>query len=296
LSGLQNPTHLFPTSTVPYTVKLKIRSSNGCSSIGRSRQINPRGLLLDADFEFTGVCDSGFIRFKNTSVLNPDTAWYQTIWDFGDGNTSTLNDPVNSFAPGNYTVRLTIKTTTACLDQTLSRPVIMQAMDIQAPSDFEINAGESVQLNVTGGGTRFLWSPPAGLSSTTVANPVAKPSRSTMYVITAYNDAGCTDMDSVFVKIKPVPGIYVPTGFTPNNDGKNDVFRPSVADEYVLHEFSIYNRWGQKIFSTSQKETGWNGKVNGILQNPGVYVWVLIATETQSGKKEERKGTFVIIR
>jgi gliding motility-associated-like protein len=115
------------------------------------------------------------------------------------------------------------------------------------------------------------------------------------YKVTARNEAGCSDTDSVFITVNPMPGIYVPSGFTPNNDGKNDVFRPILTKEFSLQEFTIYNRWGEKIFTTSEKGTGWNGKFKGLIQDTGVYIWVLRGTDTRNGKKHEMKGTFVIL-
>jgi gliding motility-associated-like protein len=292
----QNPIHSFPPANPRYTIKLKIQSPTGCGTLERTKEIIPKGLILNADFDFVAKCDSGYVRFTNTSVFLPDTARIQYIWDFGDTGISSLSNPIHPYSPGNYNVRLTVKTTTGCLDQSVSKPINLSAVDVQAPADQEIDPGASVILPTTGNGTHFTWTPSTGLSSATVSNPVARPTFSTMYVVTAFNDAGCKDMDSVFVKVKYPPGIYVPTGFTPNNDGKNDVFRPIMSELFILQEFSIYNRWGQKIYTTSQFNAGWNGKINGITQDSDVYVWVVNALDTVTGKRVEKKGTFVILR
>lgn len=296
-SSVQNPVHSFSAAQQSYKVKLTIQSANGCSlPLVRSKEVIPKGLKLVTGFNSVAVCDSGYIRFTNTTSFAPDSALIQYNWDFGDGNTSSIKDPVHNYVPGNYNVTLRIKTTTACLDQVLVKPVVMQSLTIQASPDIEINPGETTQLSVSGGGLQFNWTPKTGLSNFSIPNPLAKPRKSTLYVITATNAAGCQSTDSVLVKVKPIPGIHVPTGFTPNNDGKNDVLRPNVNDDYILHEFSIYNRWGQKIYSSSDRDAGWNGKVNGILQDAAVYVWLISVTNTVTGKKEDFKGTFVIIR
>lgn len=295
-STLPDPVHIFSSLNPQYTVRVKIVSSTGCGNVERKKNIIPKGLSLDPGFNFNVICDSGIVRFQNASKYLPDSARVQFLWDFGDGNFSSVTDPVHNYADGTYPVNLAIKTTTACLDRTVNHTVVMQLLDIHAPPDIEIDPGQTVQLNVTGGGSSFQWTPPTGLSNATAQNPVAKPFKSTMYVVTAFNPGGCKDIDSVFIRVKPVPGIRVPTGFTPNNDGKNDILRPSVSDEYILHQFSIYNRWGQKVFSTSQKETGWNGKINGVVQDAAVYTWLMSVTNTNTGLKEEWKGIFVIIR
>ena len=102
-------------------------------------------------------------------------------------------------------------------------------------------------------------------------------------------------MDSVSIKVNPIPGIYIPAAFTPNNDGKNDIFRPLVGTGYTLKDFSIFNRWGQRIFFTSQTDNGWNGKIEGILQDSGAYIWMVNAFD-KDGLPYQRKGTVVLIR
>jgi len=159
-----------------------------------------------------------------------------------------------------------------------------------------INPGETVQLSATGPGTSFFWSPTTYLSDPGIANPVASPVFSTTYVVTASNDAGCKDTDTVFIKVKQLPGIYVPSAFSPNNDGRNDIFRPILSDEFALKEFSIFNRWGQVIFRTSENGSGWNGNVGGLPQSSGVYVWSIGATDLRTGITEEKKGTFTLVR
>jgi gliding motility-associated-like protein len=295
-STQQNPVHSFSGANPRYTVKLKIQSAGGCGILERSKEIIPRGLILTAGFDFVGRCDSGYVRFINTSVFAPDTARIQWLWDFGDGNTSDQPNPIHSFSPGSYNVRLTVKTTTACLDQVVMQPINFESVDVHAPADQEIDAGASITLTTTGNGTTFIWTPPMGLSSTAIANPVARPTSTTTYIVTAFNNAGCEASDTVVIKVKRAPGVYVPTGFTPNNDGRNDVMRPLLSDEFDLVEFTIYNRWGEKIFTTSQENVGWNGKINNITQDSGVYVWTVHAIDTRTNTKLEKKGTFVILR
>jgi gliding motility-associated-like protein len=72
--------------------------------------------------------------------------------------------------------------------------------------------------------------------------------------------------------------------------------RPFIPKAFVLQEFSIYNRWGQRMFSSAEKETGWDGKINEVPQDTGAYVWVIKAVDSRNGKVHERKGTFILIR
>jgi gliding motility-associated-like protein len=220
----------------------------------------------------------------------------QYIWDFGDGITSTLKNPIHSYAgPGVFSVNLKIITGTACLDKSISKSLNLQLLDIQAPPAQTIDPGQSVQLFVTGGGTTFQWSPAQWLNDPSIKNPIAKPLQDIMYTVTVSNDAGCIDVDSVLIHIKTFNGLYVPSAFTPGNDGLNDILKPFVGVEYTLSEFSVFNRWGQKVFSTSQNGKGWDGKSNGQPQGTGVYIWLIKVTDQQK-KVIEKKGTVTLIR
>jgi len=292
-----NHVHTFSSAQQFYTVKVKIVPVNGCSFVERSKIVYPRGVFLTPDFSFTMVCDSSYVRFHNLSEVLPDSATVSYTWDFGDGNTSTLPDPDHVYIDRRvYNVKLSIESGTSCLDRSIAKAIHLEPFHIQAPPDRVIDAGETVQLIASGAAATFSWSPPGSLSNASIANPIASPALSTTYIVTAINDAGCKDIDSVFIKVKMIPGIYVPSAFTPNSDGLNDVLRPILSDEFLLKEFKIFNRWGQLIFRTSEQGAGWDGKTGGILQGSGVYVWNVAATDTRTGLKLEKKGTFTVIR
>jgi gliding motility-associated-like protein len=111
-----------------------------------------------------------------------------------------------------------------------------------------------------------------------------------------YNEAGCADSAYVNVRIfNGAPTVYVPTAFTPNADGKNDVLRPILAGIQELGQFAIFNRLGQMVFTTSQQGFGWDGRLNGVLQPNGAFVWMVKALDYK-GNHIVKKGTAVLIR
>lgn len=293
----QNPIHTFFPSNQSYTVKVKIKSFSGCGYIEKSKVLFPGGLAASAAFDFVSKCDSGYVRFTNLSTIYPDTATVRYVWNFDDGNTSTVLNPVHTFTTaGVYDIRLDVITSTPCLNRSVTRTINLEVLNIQAPADQEIDAGQSVSLNVTGGGNSFVWTPAKWLSDDSIPNPISTPGDNVTYKVVVRNDAGCVDSDYVSIKVRPLPGIYMPTGFTPNNDGLNDRIKPIITKEFTLQRFVIFNRWGQKIFETSEKGIGWNGMLNGVTQDAGVYAWVINATDTRNNKKHDLKGTFVIVR
>ncbi|MEO8762713.1 MAG: PKD domain-containing protein [Ginsengibacter sp.] len=296
-STLQNPQHTFTTYNQPYNVKLTITSLTACGYIVRKNIVYPRGTFTKAGFDFVVRCDSSYVRCVNTSLILPDTSVKKYSWDFGDGNTSTQQDPVHHYATsGVYQVKLKMTTTTACIADSITKALDIQQLNIQASPDQSIDAGQPVQLFVTGGGSRFQWSPARWLSNAIIANPIARPMDTITYTVTATDDTGCKDADSVTIQVKNhVEGINVPTAFTPNNDGLNDIIRPLLGSQYTLKEFSIFNRWGQQVFSTSEPGGGWDGSLNGRPQDTSIYAWILKVTDAQN-KTIIKNGTVVLIR
>ena len=106
---------------------------------------------------------------------------------------------------------------------------------------------------------------------------------------------GCTDTAYHFIKVMDNCYIAVPTAFTPNGDGLNDYLYPLNAFKATNLTFKVFNRYGQPVFESREWSAKWDGKVNGVLQTTGVYVWMLDYTDT-AGKKISLKGTTLLIQ
>lgn len=167
-----------------------------------------------------------------------------------------------------------------------------------AGNDTSMVVGQPLQLQASGG-VRYSWSPAQGLSAINIANPVAnflEPTESVRYKVNVYNSAGCYDSAFITVKVfATLPSIFVPTAFTPNADGKNDILIPVLAGMKKMEYFNIYNRWGQLVFSTSVHGHGWDGRINGQLQGTNTYVWLVKAIDYQD-KPYFQKGMVTLIR
>ena len=167
-----------------------------------------------------------------------------------------------------------------------------------AGRDTAVVIGQLLQLNASGGET-YLWSPAFPLSATTVANPTAvfnEPSNGLPYKVEVYNSIGCYDSAFIVIKIfATLPSVFVPSAFTPNNDGKNDVLRPIAAGMQRIEYFNIYNRWGQLVFSTQVSGKGWDGTINGEPQASNTYVWMVKAVDF-TGSVYFQKGMVTLIR
>ena len=167
-----------------------------------------------------------------------------------------------------------------------------------AGNDTAVIVDQPLQLNASGGNT-YLWSPAVNLSSTTVGNPIAvfdEASQGVTYKVLVFNEAGCVDSALLKIKIyETQPVVFVPTAFTPNYDGKNDVLRPIAAGISKIEYFRVYNRWGQLIFSTTINGKGWDGKVAGKEQGTDAFVWEVKATDYK-GALYIKKGIVTLIR
>jgi gliding motility-associated-like protein len=294
-STVQNPLHVFANPGDVYTVRLTITAAGSCGKIVRSRIIRPAGTGKPvADFTYNFRCDSNYIRFTNTS-LDTDAPGISYLWDFGDGNFSSQSNPVHSFAlDGNYMVKLKINTGNPCRNDSVSLPVSFSRFSITSIPDQTINYGQTVQLTTNVPADSYDWSPGKWLTDSTIRNPLALPYDNISYTLIA-KSGNCTATDTVNISVIQNDFLYIPTGFTPNSDGKNDRIFPLINGRYILKDFSIFNRNGERVFSTANRGEGWDGRVNGVNQTSGVYVWILQAIHPD-GTMINRKGTLTLIR
>jgi len=160
--------------------------------------------------------------------------------------------------------------------------------------DTTIKYGQSIQLLV-GGAFMYSWSPLSTLTHPNVAYPYATPTEPTTYYVWGLAEDGCRNIDSVKIDIDYRDNLFVPTAFSPNGDGKNDVFRVSNITFQKLQEFRVFNRWGQEIYSTTDPIRGWDGSWKGVPQDMGVYQY-LIKVAYPDGYIETYKGDVSLVR
>ncbi len=183
-----------------------------------------------------------------------------------------------------------------CKDTVKATVVVNPGAVLDAGDTHIIYPGESAQLYADGNCSFFTWYPPNGLTSTTVRNPMASPSVSTRYFVTATTEKGCSGLDSVDVLVSPESLIELPNAFSPGTGTSvNDELRIIVRGVAKLNSFRIFNRWGQEVFMTTDLNKGWNGQYNGKPQPMGAYVYVFDAV-TSTGKRFYKQGNVTLIR
>lgn len=240
------------------------------------------------------------ICFAATARLHASTTASSYVWS--PANSLLYSTSLNPVAGPQSTTTywVTVSDTLGC-PKTVSDSVIVTVIpkvNAYAGNDTSVVAGQPLQLQASGG-VSYLWSPTTGLSSSVIASPIATlygNIDSITYTVRVSTIEGCYADDRLTVKIyKTQPEIFIPTGFTPNSDGRNDVLKPILAGMQKLLYFNVYNRLGQLLFSTAQEGVGWDGTFNGIPQPPGTYVFMAQAID-YSNVTVNRKGTVVLIR
>jgi len=240
------------------------------------------------------------ICYKSSAQLHGSMVASAFTWTPG----GTLSNPLilNPIATPSRTTAyiLTVTDNLGCPKPVRDTVVVkvLPKVNAFAGNDTAVVVGQPLHFGASGG-INYLWSPPTGLSSVTIPNPVAfydGSIDSIRYTVRVGDEQNCFDSASVTVKIfKTNPQIFVPTAFTPNDDGVNDLFRPIGVGIKKIEYFRVYNRWGQLVFSTTVNEQGWDGKIGGKPKTTNTFVWIVKGIDYLD-KPFFRKGTVTLIR
>lgn len=286
------------------STQLPSRNNSDNCNIGVFK-MNFRLASIVADFDVKQGCTGEEIKFTDKSMVKPTTVYE---WDFGDGSPFVSDrNPTHTYANGGtYEVRLVISDASTCnLGDTIVKKLYISDignLTIGATADEDtIYKGQSTTLHAfPNSGYNYLWSPSGSLSSATNPNPVAKPLVTTDYTLSISDPLipRCSLTTAVRITVLEIncgePDIYIPNAFTPNTDGKNEVIyvRSNNIKEMF---FTIYDRWGEKVFETNDQNKGWDGTYKGMKADPGVFVYYLEVTCIDD-QKFFKKGNITLIR
>lgn len=287
--------HSFYSAGV-YTVKMVVSSIPVCRDsvefVARVFQ-NPV-----ADFAIKTTCIDLPVQAVDNTLDTMDSPIHY-LWDLGNGSSSTLRTPPSQVyhTAANYPITLSVysdqcPTPVNTMRQTLKiekpRPAVeypVQYAVINYPLNLQArNFGETVE-----------WSPGTFLNNPDVANPTFLGNADQNYTIKLTTASGCVTVDTQSVKTVKEAQIYVPSAFTPNDDGLNDVLRPIFMGIRELHYFRVYNRWGQLLYERKTELPGWDGKVAGMPQPSQVVVWMVEGLSVDN-RLIKQKGTSTLVR
>ena len=225
------------------------------------------------------LCPGAKLTLNGT---NPDAVSY--LWNDGDTN------PVKEITQaGKY--KLAVMDRFCQRIVTDSMKVTMEgAPVINLGRDTVMCKGEKLILRADAPGvTGIRWSDGS-------TGPTLTVTEAGTYAVTVFNECGSsTDQITVdFIKCEPKPTL--PNAFSPNGDGRNDIFRPVVRGPMYNYELRVFNRWGELIFITSDDHRGWDGKYRGAPVDNGTYVWWLTYKKVPGGEPHVLKGEVTVIR
>jgi len=267
---------------------------------------------IDVQFDADTTAKCFPESFNITNLVDP-SLYSQALWEISDG-TQLIN--VVSFEqffenPGAYNVSLTLTSSTGCIyTETAANYLTLHSLPIVGfdpdPQPTNSLATEITFNNQTVGDiTDYLWtfgnSPILGFSD--LENPVFTFPIGVGGIypveLTVTDIHNCKDSVDGFVDINDVLGAYIPTAFTPNGDGINDVLFFQGADiNPDKFEFQIFNRWGDLIFQTTDPHQPWTGDTNNgeYYVGNGVYFWRAVIVSQSTGERKEIDGHFTVIR
>ena len=220
-------------------------------------------------------------------------AWVPTTGLSDSGIASPVAQPSVTTV---YTVTATLGVCTQTGSVTVT---VMPPPKVFAGDDTAVQISRSLPLQAVdvnnSGFTSYQWSPAQGLSNPFSQDPTALIRGNITYFVTATTPVGCIGKDSIVIEAFAYSDIIVPNAFTPNGDGHNDVLRAIAVGMKEFRYFSVFNRGGQQVFTTSNPSVGWDGTLNGRPMVAGAYVWMAGGVD-YTGKTVQRRGVVIMIR
>jgi gliding motility-associated-like protein len=221
--------------------------------------------------------------FGSTMVLDAGSGYADYLWQDG-----TEKESIEVNEKGLFWVQLTGQNGCISRDTTNIRSVESLPFSF-LPPDTVICAAETWEIHPSMSFKSYVWSTGEITESIQI-------STAGLYSLKVVDASGCEGADSIRVETKKCPfGVYFPNAFTPNHDGLNDIFRPVIIGRPIVYKMSIYNRWGQQIFQTTDPAQGWNGVIKSGDQGSGTYIWTC-TYQFSAREQVTKKGFFILLR
>ncbi|NBC06362.1 MAG: T9SS type B sorting domain-containing protein [Bacteroidetes bacterium] len=269
-----------------------VTGNNGCSAAITAEVMSedlPAYSLAPSGVGCEGDADGSL------SVSGPATLTYSL-----DGENFNADTVFTGLAAGQYT--LFVQSASGCVATESFTIAAAAALNLSLPTDLEVVLGDSIQLQPQGdlgAFSSFEWTPSTWLSCVDCPTPFTRPQRNIAYTLMAVDTNGCAVDALVNVRVLKQRDIYTPNVFSPNDDGRNDVFKPLAGRDYEVLSFRIYNRWGGLLHEEENLSInelrGWDGEVNGEAMSGGVYLYQM-EVRYADGREEALAGEVTLLR
>ncbi len=303
-SAGQHPQFTFPGGG-QYTVSLVARTPFGCiDSLVKDVYVNYKPTVDFVADKLKG-CAPLCPNFQDLSVVTGSniSKWN---WSFGNGTGSFAQHPQKCFENETssyrvYDATLTVTSDSGCVatltkfDYITVYPVPDAEFEAE-PSIVQISNPTIDFLNQSSGEKTWTWNFGDGTTSSTVYNPSHEYQDTGRYTVWlyVYNEWGCSDSTATIVKVEPEAFVYIPNAFTPNGDGRNDYWFPKY-DGVVEATSSIFNRWGELIWTGTELDSKWNGQYKDQEVKTDSYVY-LVQVTTVRGEYKEFRGRVAVLK
>lgn len=280
-----------PTQTTQYVVQ--VYDTSGC------RNVDSITVVVDSVPSVNAGPDTSLCAGV-TYVMNATASTVQNLtWSPATGLSATnILDPTFQ-GKQSSTYVLTAGYADGC-NASDTMNIHVKQIQLNPGPDTTICDGETYIMQATSSATDISWSPGTGLSNTNTLNPTFSNPQSVTYTLSA-TDSDCTVSDTVAINVM-ICSTYIqaPEAFSPNGDGVNDFY--TVYGKYIsTYEIRIFNRWGQEVYSSNDVSElnnlsrGWDGTYKGKKEDPGVFAYLIEATDI-NGKKIQKKGNLTLLR
>jgi len=289
--NIKNPALLLTAGV--HNIKLVSETNVGCKSPALDSTVTVHD-KPHIQVTLSDSCVNRTITYS-AGIINGDpvTTWY---WNFGNGFYGGPREVFKMFDREGYNpVSLIGKTIQGCKD-TLNRPFTIYQNHAFAGNDTTVAMDQPVQLNAGGGSTvNYSWSPSTGLNDSQIENPIALLNTDQLYELHSISVYGCESNSNILIKRYKGPELFIPTAFTPNGDGLNDILNVFAIGMKTFYSFDVYNRFGVCLFHTTDQFKGWNGTYKGMKTDPGNYV-VVAKAQDYRGKFIVKKVNVILLR
>ncbi len=274
-----------PTDTTTYFVTAT--NIHGC--------ITTDSVTLNVQFPVTATTSPLFDGCQGSPVQLQASGGVYYLWTPSAG----LNNPFisNPFAMPDSTTNYVVTVSNDCFsDSAITQVIVHQLPFVDAGPDTLIWRDTYAELQGYTAETNHFWNPSTWLDDPYDLNTRAQPQQTQYYELFAIDQYGCLNIDSVLITVEPYTVLDIPTGFSPDGNGVNDLFRiVRYLNIEKLIEFSVFNRWGNQVFSTTDITQGWDGTYKGEQQPLSVYTWQVIAN-AKDGTRIAKKGNVTLVR